>query len=73
MGEQSCEIISNLDQWIRRCCLKQKFTDGRMTDEDRSQQASDMYHIFSLITRYCVCKTLCPKPFDKYGNIFKGS
>ena len=25
-GEHSCEIILNLDQCFRRCCLKKKFT-----------------------------------------------
>ena len=39
MGEHSCEIILNLDLWIRMGCLKKRFTDdaqGTM-DEDRLQ------------------------------------
>ena len=28
MGENSCEVILNLDQWFRRC-LKKKFTDNK--------------------------------------------
>ena len=33
-GEHLCEIILNLDQWLRRCHLKKKFTDSGATDED---------------------------------------
>ena len=37
-GEPSCEVILNLNQWLRRRChLNIKFRDGRMTDKDRSQ------------------------------------
>ena len=37
-GEHSCEVILNLDQWLRRCCLKKKFMDARRTpDNDWSQ------------------------------------
>ena len=33
MGKLSCEVIWNLDQWLRRICrLKKKFKDGRTTD-----------------------------------------
>ena len=38
MGEYSCEIILDLDQWFRRrCLLKKKFTDGRWTKTDHNK------------------------------------
>ena len=36
IGEHSCEVILNMDQWFRRRCrLKKKFTNGRMHDGRR--------------------------------------
>ena len=41
--EHSCEVILNLDQWLRRRCLKKKFTDdGHTTDDHNSSHSAQV-------------------------------